>query len=48
VPEFGARAENERIGREVVEALNRHGLRVEWTGKDADCIQVRLEWQRRR
>jgi hypothetical protein len=47
-PEFGAMAENERLGREIVETLKRHGLRVEWTGKDEDCIQVRLEWKRRR
>lgn len=37
-----------RIGREVVEALRRQGLKASWDGTLSRRINVALEWKRRR
>ncbi len=36
-----------RIGRAIVETLERHGLTVEWNGSFERAILVKLKWQRR-
>jgi hypothetical protein len=36
-----------RIGQNIVEALRRHGLAVEWNGSFDKAILVKLKWQRR-
>jgi len=36
------------IGREVVDALSRHGLRPSWDGRHVNRIGLALTWQRRR
>src|SRR5262249_19875076 len=45
--EIGRKPENEKVGREVAEALKRHGLAVVWDGDDEHCIEVNLDWKRR-
>lgn len=37
-----------RVGHEVVDALARHGLKVEWDGSWDHRIMVSLDWKRRR
>ena len=36
------------IGQEVVDALQRHGLTLTWDGTADRCIDVEMEWMRRR
>jgi hypothetical protein len=48
---FGAVKKGERpslrIAHEIVDALQRHGLRTEWDGNWSNRIKVRLDWKRR-
>jgi hypothetical protein len=43
----GGEAASVRIARAVVEALERHGLAVDWSGRLDRAIHVKLNWQRR-
>jgi hypothetical protein len=36
-----------RIGNEIVDALQRHGLKTEWDGSWSKRIAVKLDWKRR-
>jgi hypothetical protein len=36
-----------RIGHEIVDALQRHGLKTEWDGSWSKRIAVKLDWKRR-
>jgi uncharacterized protein DUF6891 len=43
----GSEAGSVRIGRAIVDALERHGLAVRWNGSLRQTIHVKLNWQRR-
>jgi hypothetical protein len=49
---YGAVVEGEaaalQIGNEIVDALQRFGLRTDWDGSWSKRIGVQLNWQRRR
>jgi hypothetical protein len=36
-----------RVANEIVDALQRHGLRTEWDGTWSSAIKVQLDWKRR-
>ena len=48
---YGAVEEGEgpalRIANEIVDALQRHGLKTEWDGTWSNAIKVQLDWKRR-
>jgi len=35
------------VANEIIDALQRHGLRTQWTGSWSDRIGVMLDWKRR-
>jgi hypothetical protein len=37
-----------RVANEIVDALQRHGLKTEWNGTTANSIRVHMDWKRRR
>jgi hypothetical protein len=43
----GEEAAGVRVGRSIVDTLQRHGLTVEWDGSYKQAILVKLKWQRR-
>jgi hypothetical protein len=43
----GDEAAGVKIGRAIVESLERHGLAVEWNGSFDKAVRVKLTWQRR-
>jgi hypothetical protein len=48
---YGAVEEGEepalRIGNEIIDALQRHGLKAVWDGTWSKRIAVKLDWKRR-
>jgi hypothetical protein len=36
-----------RVANEIVDALQRQGLKTEWNGTTSDAILVQLDWKRR-
>jgi hypothetical protein len=44
----GTEAEGTHIGHEIVDALNRHGLKTRWDGSFSNRIFVEVDWKRRR
>jgi hypothetical protein len=36
-----------RVGNELIDALQRHGLKTEWDGNWSKRIAVKLDWKRR-
>ena len=41
-------AATRQIGREIVDALQRHGLKPDWDGRSDTRIYVPMKWKRRR
>ena len=37
-----------KLGREILETLRRHGLDARWNGSILECIQIEMDWKRRR
>jgi hypothetical protein len=48
---YGAVEEGEEpalsVGNEIIDALQRHGLKTEWDGNWSNRIGVNLDWKRR-
>jgi hypothetical protein len=36
-----------KVGNEILDALQRHGLKTEWDGTHSKCIGVQMDWKRR-
>jgi hypothetical protein len=36
------------VGRRIVTALERKGLKTKWSGSYTECVHVQLDWKRRR
>jgi len=48
---YGATEEGEqpalRIGNEIIDALQRHGLKTDWDGTWSKRIGIKIDWKRR-